>query len=358
VLRGARDHGVEWELFADRPDLPLHLPTAPKLNVHLFECRGYRFHSWEQIALPRRIAKLGVDLLHAPASRLPWWQPVPSIVTLHDTIPWNSTEDGWPRGFYTDRLLPRAFRKCAAVITISQHSRRDILARFPHVNEKLHVIPNGVGDDYIEARPGLVSESLAGVGIARPYLLYIGGAIPRKRLDWAIRVFTTVGDPRLTLIMCGVEKEAQAGVLAGVPGDLRRRLRFAPFIAEADMPSLYQNAVAVLYPTLYEGFGLPALEAQAVGTPVLFSDVSSLSELKGPGAVILPPDDLDAWVTTCGRLVAARGESPEPDEPSRAWARQFSWDAFAERTVEVYRSVIEKQQVSPARREVQPVTTH
>jgi alpha-1,3-rhamnosyl/mannosyltransferase len=84
------------------------------------------------------------------------------------------------------------------------------------------------------------------------------------------------------------------------------------------------------------------LEAQAVGTPVLFSDVSSLSELKGPGAVILPPHELEAWVTTCRRLVAARAESPEPDESARAWARRFSWDAFAERTVDVYRSVIAK----------------
>jgi alpha-1,3-rhamnosyl/mannosyltransferase len=108
------------------------------------------------------------------------------------------------------------------------------------------------------------------------------------------------------------------------------------------MPALYQNAVAVLYPTQYEGFGLPALEAQAVGTPVLFSDVSSLSELKGPGAVIMPPNDLDAWVGTCRNLMAARAEAPEPDQTARAWARRFSWDSFAKRTVEVYRDVIAK----------------
>jgi glycosyltransferase involved in cell wall biosynthesis len=97
--------------------------------------------------------------------------------------------------------------------------------------------------------------------------------------------------------------------------------------------------MAVLYPSLYEGFGLPVVEAQAVGTPVLFSDVASLSELKGPGAVVLPVDDLQAWVRTVANIVNSSTRLAGPDRIARAWARQYSWDACVERTLAVYHSV-------------------
>jgi glycosyltransferase involved in cell wall biosynthesis len=100
------------------------------------------------------------------------------------------------------------------------------------------------------------------------------------------------------------------------------------------------RAAAVLYPSLYEGFGMPVVEAQAVGTRVLFSDVGSLTELKGPGAIVLPVDDLQAWVRTIDLLLQARSATAEPDRIARAWARQYSWDAYTDRTLAVYNSVI------------------
>jgi len=99
------------------------------------------------------------------------------------------------------------------------------------------------------------------------------------------------------------------------------------------------HAAAVLYPTIYEGFGLPVIEAQAVGTPVLFSDVGSLTELKGPGAVVLPVDDLPAWVRAVSDILQSRQGLQEPDRIARAWARQYSWDAYTERTLAVYDAV-------------------
>jgi alpha-1,3-rhamnosyl/mannosyltransferase len=112
---------------------------------------------------------------------------------------------------------------------------------------------------------------------------------------------------------------------------------FAPFVPDDEMILLYQTAIAVLYPTLYEGFGFPALEAQAVGTPVLFSALGSLQELQGPGAVVLPPRDLGAWVEACRRLVRERGENPTPNQQARNWAKGFSWDISVARHLEVYR---------------------
>jgi alpha-1,3-rhamnosyl/mannosyltransferase len=210
------------------------------------------------------------------------------------------------------------------------------------------VIPHGIGDHYLQACPAPLGERLASAGVRPPYLLYLGGDIPRKRLDWAIRVWGEMSDPRMSLVVCGVERQAWPGVREMVDPILRPRLCLLPFVAEADMPRLYMNAVAVLYPTLYEGFGFPALEAQAVGTPVLFSALGSLVELQGPGAVVLPAQDLGAWVGACRKL-AERGERSRPDERARDWARQFSWDVCAARHLEVYRRTAARWRESPAR---------
>ena len=101
----------------------------------------------------------------------------------------------------------------------------------------------------------------------------------------------------------------------------------------------FTRAAAVLYPSVYEGFGLPVIEAQAVGTPVVFSKVGSLTELQGPGAVVLPVDDRAAWIRTVTRLVQARAGAHGPNRIAQAWARQYSWDAYAERMLALYYAV-------------------
>jgi glycosyltransferase involved in cell wall biosynthesis len=336
IARADRRHEVAWELFGDQPELPLRCPPVRRARVHLFTCRGFRFRSWEQLALPNRCRRLRVDVLHSTATTLPWWQPVPTVVTIHDALPWLQDEPGWPRGWYLDRVLPAAFRKCAAVITISESSRNDILRQWPQLAEKLHVIPHGIADRYLSEAIPPPGEALQAAGVRPPYLLYLGGLVPRKRLPWAIRILEEVEDRRVRLVVCGVESSAHNQVYATLRAELRERVCFAPFIDEADMPSVYRHALAVLYPTLYEGFGFPVLEAQAVGTPVLHSTVSSLAELQGPGSVALPADDLDAWTAACRRLVASRRGAPRPDEKARQWARRFSWDVCADRHMSVY----------------------
>jgi alpha-1,3-rhamnosyl/mannosyltransferase len=330
--------GLEWQLFADRPDLPLHRPRND-LDVQTFEWRGYRFHSWEQLALPRRARRLGLDLLHCPSMSLPWWQPIPTLVTLHDAMPWLLGDASWPPSWYRDRLLPRAFRKCAALITDSESSRRDIVALWPGLGSKLHVIPLGVGDGYLQAIPGQLGDAALAHGVRQPYLLYLGGEIPRKRLTWALQVLEALQAPDLSLVVCGVDRECHATVRNLIRPELRSQICLLPFINEAALPALYANAVAVLYPTLYEGFGLPVVEAQAVGTPVLFSALGSLAELQGPGAVVLPPYELDAWVSACRKCLARWRSDGQPNVESRGWARQFSWDAAAARHLQVYRQV-------------------
>ncbi|HWI18399.1 MAG TPA: glycosyltransferase, partial [Vicinamibacterales bacterium] len=126
MQRTASSGAIEWHLLSNRPDLPMHVPSDA-CRVSVFETRGYRFNTWEQYSLPAAASKLGADVLHAPATTAPWWQPVPTVVTVHDAIPWQGNDPAWPAGFHRDRLLPAAYHKAGAVITVSNTSRRDIL---------------------------------------------------------------------------------------------------------------------------------------------------------------------------------------------------------------------------------------
>ena len=339
VSRTSTSGAIEWHLFANRPDRRMHVP-AESCQVSVFETPGYRFASWEQYSLPAAASRIKADLLHAPATTGPWWQPVPTIITIHDTIPWQSDNDPqWGPGFYRDQVLPRAYHRASAIMTISDTSRRDILARWPALKTKLHIASPGVDERYLEAVPDRKPIEIGEQFLTEPYLLYLGGADPRKRLMWALQAWWSAADPALKMVVCGLESGAHAQVRNSVPRHAQDRLILAPFVSEEDMPRLYMRATAVLYPSLYEGFGMPVIEAQAVGTHVLFSDVGSLTELKGPGAIILPVDDMPAWVRAIDALLQSRSANVEPDRVARAWARQYSWDAYAERTLAVYHEV-------------------
>lgn len=315
----------------------MHAPEVPGVSVERFELRGYRFHAWEQIAFPLRVWRLNPDVMYGPSMRLPVWQPAPAVVTVHDAMPWVLDEADWPAGPYRDRIVPAAFARAAAVVTDSESSRTDLVRLWPRLEPRLHVVPLGVGEAYLEPRAGARSDLFDRLGIVAPYLLYVGGDTPRKRLEWAIEVWRRFAN-RVHLVVCGTDRSRRDKLRAQL-GAIADRVVFAPFVEERDMPLLYQRAAAVLYPTEYEGFGLPALEAQAVGTPVLFSQVAGLRELQGPGAVVLPANDMAAWVDAVESLVERRGADARPDETSRAWARGFSWDVYTEKMLAVYQSV-------------------
>ena len=338
IRRTATSGAIEWHLLSNRPDLPMQLP-AEGIAFEVFETKGYRIHSWEQWSLPRRALQLGVDLLHAPSLTMPWWQPLPTIVTIHDAIPWQGQDSAWPPGFYRDRLLPAAYHRASAVLTISNTSRRDLLAKWPKLQDKLHVVPLGADERYFNVEPDQEPVRLGEYVASEPYLLYLGGFEPRKRLTWALQTWWGSSVPGLSLVVCGLERAAHETVRQMVPPEFKDRLILAPFIREEEMPRIYMRAAAVLYPTLYEGFGLPVVEAQAVGTPILFSDVGSLTELKGPGAVVLPTDDLAAWVRAVNEVVTAGATSNFRGRIARAWAEQYSWDSCVQRTLAIYRSV-------------------
>jgi glycosyltransferase involved in cell wall biosynthesis len=167
----------------------------------------------------------------------------------------------------------------------------------------------------------------------------------RKRFDWALEVLAHTPRPELRpplqLVAVGFGGKAREQALAKLPEALQGRVHFAPFLSDAELRALYRSATAVLYPTLYEGFGFPAIEAQASGVPALFSSLGSLGELIGPLAWVLPPQDRDAWVAKVQEAL----DLPAPTRASlaqaaRQWARRFEWQASYAAHLRVYENVV------------------
>lgn len=327
---------INWRLYGNNPECPLIVPPGAHAEPDLFSFRGDRFYLWEQLGLPLRTRAHPVNVLHCTEGSLPWWQPQPTVVTLHDTIAWSENDGSAITKFYFGRVLPAALAKCAAIITDSESSSRDILKMWPALAPKLTVIPMGIGDEYFTDEDVLLPEELRGQLGTNPYVVYMGGPIKRKRFDWALQVLAAAGRPDLHLIACGFGQPMRDQAAHALPDALRGRIHFPPFLTDAELRALYRGAEAVLYPTLYEGFGFPAVEAQAAGVPVVFSALGSLAELIGPLAFVVEPHDLEAWVGALQRARALGERRAGLAHEARAWAQRFSWQQNFEKHLEIY----------------------
>lgn len=332
---------MQWRVLGDDLRYGMTVPPSARIVSDIFPFRGDRFAAWEQLGVPLRTRKLDIDLLHATEGALAWWQPKPTVVTLHDTLAWEERGDTLGARTYWDHLMPAALKKCAAVITISERSRTDILQRWPWLEPKLTVIPHGIDAAYFSddetALPAALEQQLAGA----PYALYLGGPMQRKRAAWAIEVLAACRRPDLKLVMCGFGAAARREASAALAPQLQGRVLFAEFVSDAELRALYRGARAVLYPTLYEGFGFPAIEAQAAGVPVIFSALGSLTELIGPLSVVVPPYDLQAWVAALDQACAGVNQAQRAQQVHEAarWVRKFAWSESFDRHLAVYRRV-------------------
>lgn len=296
---------------------------------------SWRLKTWEQIQIPLQIFRDKPNVALFPANSMPLLQPIPSVAVIHDVIPWHDLRDANRSSLYMNKVLPRAFKTSKSIITISKCSKADIGIQWPSISSKLTVIPNGVNDNFFTCAETQANS----VKTKQAYFLYFGGAIPRKRLKWALDIWDQVKLPNHQLWICGVDPRDSAMIASKMSPSLRSKIKFLDFVKEDDLPKLIDEATAVIYPTLYEGFGLPVVEAAACGTACIFSDTASLSELKGPNGILVPATDKQAWISAIQQVADAGGLTKEKSLESKAWARRFNWANASDRYSEVLASV-------------------
>ena len=302
-------------------------------------CDTPTFSLREQTALPRLVRTLGASLLHSTYYIKPYRLPVPSVLTYYDIIGLiypASLPSARARLAY--RLLSRvALASAGRIILLSESARRDVARVFGVPQHKTTAV-------YPAADPRFAPESAEAIGCIREkygltevYALYLGINKPHKNLPLLIEAWAQAR-PLSSLVIAGHEdpRYPQARQRVQTLG-LEGSVSFLGDVPEEDLPALYSGAALFVFPSLYEGFGLPVLEAMACGVPVLSSDAASLPEVVGDAGVLLPPTDAAAWADALADLFANPARLREMGERSRARATEFSWARAARETLSVYR---------------------
>jgi glycosyltransferase involved in cell wall biosynthesis len=236
------------------------------------------------------------------------------------------------------RWLPWMLPRLDTVITVSDSSRRDI-TRFMRVNPvRIHVIPGAVSPRWQPPDADALRAARAAYSLPERYLLYVGNVEARKNLQRVIAAYATLPTDTPPLVIVGPHKWRYSAIVAAA-AELGDRLIFTGYVDDAHLPAVYGGALLFLFPSLYEGFGLPVLEAMACGTPVITSTASSLPEVAGDAALLVDPTDTDAIAAAMVRLLADADLQHELRKKGLARAADFSWPQAARRTLTAYQNL-------------------
>ena len=315
--------GLPADLGPLRPDLPL------------VACRAAFLSLGEQPALTASLARLAPSLFHATSFSLPLLWPGRLVATLHDANHLALPEFYGPRQklYYRVVVGPRA-RLASALVTVSEFSRRELARHLGLSAYRFQVIPQGV-DPRFTLQPATERARVRQrLGLPPRYLLSVGNPKPFKNLALLSRIVARLPEP---LVVLAGESDPKA---LGLPPEVL----CLSHVAEDDLPGLYAGASALLFPSRYEGFGLPALEAMACGTPVIAADGSALHEVVGRAGLLVDPEDAEGWLAAAGRVVRDEALARELVEFGRVRAARFSWDDCARQTLQVYRRVLGVEQ--------------
>lgn len=285
------------------------------------------------------------DIFHATDHLLPPLACCKSVFTLYDltTIKYPQVHLPLNRRF-SQLMLPHFLRRADKILAISECTRQDALALYNLPGSKIITIPLGVSI-YPAAGPAQNSDQVQARYHLQPqYLLYVGTIEPRKNLPVLFSALQQANLPDLKLVVVGKKGWLYEQTYKQVQDlGLESQVLFTGFVPDEDLIPIYQLANAFVFPSLYEGFGLPVLEAMACGTPVICSNVSSLPEVAGESAILVPPDDVNGWSEAITHITQNPGLRAELREAGLRQAARFSWASTARQTAEVYRELMRNQ---------------
>ena len=305
--------------------------------------------AWEQVALPRLLRRTRADVHHGPHYTMPERARLPVVVTIHDCTYFDHPE--WherSKVLVFRRAIRHAAERAAVLVCVSETTARS-LATHCAAEAQVVVAPHGVDHERFspaEPVPGADDRALLAVGIEpeRPYVLFVGTVEPRKDVASLVRAFGLLAEDHrdLSLVIAGQKgwKNETVEAALGALGPARSRVVVTGYVADQALPALLRKAAAVAYPSLSEGYGLPALEALACGAPLVTTHGTAMAELAGEAAVLVPPSDPDALARALGSVLDA---GPEDAQALRrraiglARAAERTWEASARRHLDAYR---------------------
>jgi len=328
--------------------VPDPIPQAKNVQLHTAPVdERWLYRLWYRLRLPLPVQWFtgGLDLFHSPDFVLP---PVhgriPTLLTVHD-LSFVHHPETFPERLvtYLNQVVPWSINRATHVLADSQATKDDLTAVWQVPAEKVTVLYSGVHDRF---QPVTNAQKLTAVrqqyslGSA-PYILVVGTVQPRKNYQMLIRAFQPVAQTHPhNLVITGGKGWLMDEMMAEVGRQgLDSRVLFAGFVADTDLPALYSEADLFVFPSLYEGFGLPLLEAMGCGVPVISSNASSLPEVAGNAAVLLSPHDEAAWTEAMNDLLADPAERTRLVAAGFRQSHQFTWQQSAHQLLGLYKQL-------------------
>ncbi len=367
-----QDEGISWSVFHyDRtPPVSLSSPLD-SLPRYVIPWGAYR---WRLTTALRHILGWNmdgffrsVDLFHATEHLLPRLSAIRTVFTLHDLIFLFHPEAHKPMNrWFLTLMMPRFLRAADAIIAVSECTKRDAVRCYGIPEEKITVIYEGVNPRFRPADPEAIAAVRQKYGLPERFILYVGTIEPRKNLTALLEAYTALMERPapcalrpatcdlrpatcdlrpatcdLRLMIVGKKGWLYEGFFRKLRElGLEDRVIFTGYVPDEDLPALYSAADLFVFPSLYEGFGLPVLEAMACGVPVVCSSTSSLPEVAGDAALLVPPTDVRALTEAMERALTDERLRARMRARGLERARRFSWERAAQGTLITYRKVL------------------
>lgn len=344
------DEENAYFIFLQKDNFDEYEPKNPNFQKVLAD---YRWYSWEeQLKFPRLLNKYNLDLVHFPHFNVPIFYFRRFVVTIHDLILiYFSTDKNttlnrlhyWYKFFAYKIAINSAILRSNRIITVSRFTKRDILNNYKKIPQEKIRVTYEAAEDFCMLSPDKDDEILARYGIIKPYIMYVGNAYPHKNLDRLVSAFHLLkqdsGAEKLQLVFVGKEDYFYARLKKTVAEKNIKDVVFTGYVPDYELDILFHNVSAYIFPSLYEGFGLPPLEAMAKGAPVVSSDHPCMKEILGESACYFDGTKVEKMAEAIRTVL--QNESVRADLIKRGYeqVKKFSWKKMADETLAIYREL-------------------
>lgn len=347
-LKYAPEIKPDWEfiLFMNQHNAGADVPICPNLKQMVIP-ENWTFW-WDQVKLPKYLRKEKIDIFFSPYYKAPIFSPCPTVITIHDIAPFVKCRATFSRLHYGHkrfalRIWSRFFaRRATKNITVSNYSKKDIMNIFEISEEKIAVVYEGVREEFKPKEKEDVEKVKERYGIRGKYIFYIGNFEPHKNVEGILRAYSKINYElqKNCKLVIGGKKDGNFKKIKRLCLNLKikKNAIFPGFIEDADLPALYSGAEIFLFPSFYEGFGLPPLEAMACGTPVISSNRTSLPEILGDAPILINPQNPDEIAKAIENILTNENLQKELKKKGIKRAAQFSLEDMSKKILDIFES--------------------
>ncbi|MEK7569862.1 MAG: glycosyltransferase family 1 protein [Patescibacteria group bacterium] len=341
----------EFVLYFDYRTPDMGMFSRPNVKVKHFPFSQYGKYlsfGYSHMLITAYLLKEGLDVLHIPAGSIPLTYPKKVVYTMHDVAIFKHPE-WFPSSFVSRNVLvPQTLRKADAIIAVSGSTAKDLKQLFNINAKKITTIHHGFDVQKIPLKRR-ATETLAKFKLPKQYFLFVGTLEPRKNVENLMRAFKQLQEKTpaakdVVLVLAGQYGYHSEQIMQEMLDlGLKRSIRYLGYVSHNEKLELIKHATAFTFPTLYEGFGLPVLEALALGVPVITSNNSSLPEITGKAAILVDPKNVNDIARAMRDILTKPATVQRLQAAGPKQALSFSWDTCAQETMKVYRKVVGKR---------------